>query len=177
MHSARFSSVYWYCEVEMTACDVVILGAGPYGLAAGAHLRNIQGLDVRVFGEPMEFWKAHMPEGMLLRSPWAASHISDPATALTMDAFGNELGVRIPTPIPLDRFVEYGLWFQRQAVPEIDRRRITRIERDSHRLPCNSQRWRAIAVAPGRNRRRNCVVCPPATAVRRTAIGTRHARL
>jgi len=115
----------------MTACDVVILGAGPYGLAAGAHLRNIQGLDVRVFGEPMEFWKAHMPEGMLLRSPWAASHISDPGTALTMDAFGNELGIRIPTPIPLDRFVEYGLWFQRQAVPEIDRRRIFRIERDS----------------------------------------------
>lgn len=49
-----------------------------------------------------------------------------------MDAFGNELGVRIPTPIPLDRFVEYGLWFQRQAVPEIDRRRIIRIERDTH---------------------------------------------
>jgi FAD-dependent urate hydroxylase len=113
----------------MTGCDVVILGAGPYGLAAGAHLRSIQGLDVRVFGEPMEFWKSHMPEGMLLRSPWAASHISDPRTALTMDAFGNHLGVRIPTPIPLDRFVEYGLWFQRQAVPEIDRRRITRIER------------------------------------------------
>ncbi len=115
----------------MTVCDVLILGAGPYGLAAGAHLRAIQGLDVRVFGEPMEFWKSHMPEGMLLRSPWAASHISDPATALTMDAFDHELGVRIPTPIPLDRFVEYGLWFQRQAVPEIDRRRITRIERAS----------------------------------------------
>jgi len=72
-----------------------------------------------------------MPEGMLLRSPWAASHISDPATALTMDAFGNHLGAQIPTPIPLDRFVEYGLWFQRQAVPEIDCRRITRIERGS----------------------------------------------
>jgi hypothetical protein len=84
-----------------------------------------------VFGEPMEFWKAHMPEGMLLRSPWAASHISDPGTALTMDAFANQLGVRIPTPIPLDRFVEYGLWFHRQAVPEIDRRRITLIEKSS----------------------------------------------
>ena len=115
----------------MTACDVVILGAGPYGLAAAAHLRNIPGLDVRVFGEPMEFWKAHMPEGMLLRSPWAASHISDPGTALTMDAFADNLGVRIPTPIPLDRFVEYGLWFQSQAVPEIDRRRITRLEKVS----------------------------------------------
>jgi hypothetical protein len=48
-----------------------------------------------------------------------------------MDAFADNLGVRIPAPIPLDRFVEYGLWFQRQAVPEIDRRRITRIERVS----------------------------------------------
>jgi FAD-dependent urate hydroxylase len=115
----------------MTGCDVVILGAGPYGLAAGAHLRAIPGLDVRVFGEPMEFWNAHMPEGMLLRSPWAASHISDPGTALTMDAFAKDLGVRIPTPIPLERFVEYGLWFHSRAVPEIDRRRITQIEKSS----------------------------------------------
>src|SRR5580693_6493530 len=115
----------------MTNVDVTILGAGPYGLAAGAHLRQIKGLDLRIFGEPMEFWKSHMPEGMLLRSPWAASHISDPGIVLTMDAFDKDLGVRIPTPIPLDRFVEYGLWFQRQAVPEIDRRRITRIERAS----------------------------------------------
>ena len=38
-------------------CDVVILGAGPYGLSAGAHLRNIKGLEVRVVGEPMDFWK------------------------------------------------------------------------------------------------------------------------
>jgi FAD-dependent urate hydroxylase len=115
----------------MTRCDVVILGAGPYGLAAAAHLRNIPGLDVQVFGEPMEFWRSHMPGGMLLRSPWAASHISDPRTALTMDAFGQQLGVQIPRPIPLDRFVEYGLWFHRQAVPDIDRRRIARIDRVS----------------------------------------------
>jgi pyridine nucleotide-disulfide oxidoreductase len=80
----------------------------------------------------MEFWSSHMPEGMLLRSPWEASHISDPQTTLTMDAFAAHLNSRIPTPIPLDRFVEYGLWFQQQAVPDIDRRRITRIEKDSN---------------------------------------------
>src|SRR5205823_1386790 len=38
-------------------------------------------------------------------------------------------GRGIPVPIPLDQFVEYGLWFHRQAVPEIDRRKIERIER------------------------------------------------
>jgi cation diffusion facilitator CzcD-associated flavoprotein CzcO len=118
--------------VGVKTVDVTILGTGPYGLAAGAHLRQIQGLELRIFGEPMEFWKAHMPEGMLLRSPWAASHISDPQTALTMDAFRDRNGIQVPTPIPLDRFVEYGLWFQREAVPEIDRRKITRIDKDSN---------------------------------------------
>ncbi len=112
----------------MLNCDVAILGAGPYGLAAGAHLRNIKGLDVRVFGEPMDFWKSHMPEGMFLRSPWAASQISDPQSSLTMDAFRQATGTEISKPIPLDRFVDYGLWFQSQAVPEVDRRHIERID-------------------------------------------------
>jgi cation diffusion facilitator CzcD-associated flavoprotein CzcO len=116
----------------MTRVDVTILGAGPYGLSAAAHLNQIRGLELRIFGEPMEFWKSHMPEGMLLRSPWEASHISDPKTALTMESYGTEIGIDIPRPIPLDRFVEYGLWFQRQAVPQIDRRRIARIEKESN---------------------------------------------
>jgi cation diffusion facilitator CzcD-associated flavoprotein CzcO len=118
----------------MVNCDVAILGAGPYGLAAGAHLRNIKGLDVRVFGEPMDFWKSHMPEGMFLRSPWAASSISDPHSSLTIDAFRRAIGEEIPAPIPLDRFVDYGLWFRNQAVPEVDRRLIQRIDRDSARF-------------------------------------------
>src|SRR5580700_10943166 len=116
----------------MTNVDVTILGAGPYGLAAGAHLRQIKGLDLRIFGEPMEFWNSHMPEGMLLRSPWAASHISDPQTALTMDSYAKSLGTSIPKPIPLERFVEYGLWFHRQAVPDVDRRKIARVERNAN---------------------------------------------
>jgi FAD-dependent urate hydroxylase len=115
----------------MSTTDVTILGAGPYGLAAGAHLRQIKGLELRIFGEPMEFWSSHMPEGMLLRSPWEASHISDPQTVLTLDAFCTQLNTRLRTPIPLDRFVEYGLWFQQQAVPAIDRRKISRIEKNS----------------------------------------------
>ena len=49
-------------------CDVAVIGAGPYGLSAGAHLKA-KGIAVRVFGEPMEFWANKMPEGMLLRSP------------------------------------------------------------------------------------------------------------
>jgi FAD-dependent urate hydroxylase len=113
----------------MPTCDLAILGAGPYGLAAGAHFKQLKGLDVRIFGEPMDFWYAHMPEGMFLRSPWASSHISDPQTSLTMDAFRDQLGSDIPKPIPLEQFVSYGLWFQKKAVPDLDRRKITRIEK------------------------------------------------
>ena len=56
----------------MTRSDVAILGAGPYGLSAAAHLRTINGLDVHCFGEPMSFWIRKMPVRMLLRSGWAA---------------------------------------------------------------------------------------------------------
>lgn len=134
--------------------DVTVLGAGPYGLSAAAHLRNIKGLDVRVFGEPMEFWKCQMPEGMFLRSPWAASHLSDPAARRTFDHFRQDTGAPVPVPIPLDQFVQYGLWFQKQAVGEVDRRRITRIERDpkGFRLTLNDGEscvTRRVVVASG----------------------------
>ena len=35
---------------------------------------------------------------------------------------------QFPKPIPLDGFIDYGQWFQRQAVPELDRRIIRLIE-------------------------------------------------
>lgn len=112
----------------MTGCDVAILGAGPYGLSAAAHLRTIKGLDVQAFGEPMVFWKRNMPKGMLLRSGWAATHIADPSQSLTLEAFRNASRNHFSSPVPLDRFVDYGLWFQHQSVPDLDRRKIICIE-------------------------------------------------
>ena len=51
----------------MTEVDVLVIGAGPYGLAAARALRA-RGLSVLVLGRPMGFWRDHMPAGMLLRS-------------------------------------------------------------------------------------------------------------
>ena len=48
----------------MANCDAVILGAGSYGLAAANHLKEVKGLEVKIFGEPMAFWDRNMPEGM-----------------------------------------------------------------------------------------------------------------
>jgi FAD-dependent urate hydroxylase len=112
----------------MSRCDIAIIGAGPYGLAAAAHLRTVKGLDVHSFGEPMSFWERNMPVGMLLRSGWEASHIADPKQSLKLEAFQAATRQLFSTPVPLDRFVEYGQWYQQRAVPDLDRRKITRVE-------------------------------------------------
>ena len=109
-------------------CDVAIVGAGPYGLAAASHLRQIKGLDVAIFGEPMLFWRTAMPSGMLLRSAWSASHIADPNGILGLDAYKVSSGNHLAAPITLERFVDYGLWYQRTAVPDVDTRKVSRIQ-------------------------------------------------
>jgi pyridine nucleotide-disulfide oxidoreductase len=134
--------------------DVAIIGAGPYGLAAGAHLRQIAGLDVQVFGDPMEFWKAQMPAGMFLRSPWSASQISDPASQFVLGNYRKLLGREIPAPIPLDDFVLYGLWFQRNAVPSLNQQRVANIHRNSPGFQLtldNGESWtaRRLVIAGG----------------------------
>jgi lysine/ornithine N-monooxygenase len=111
----------------MTRCDIAIIGAGPYGLSAAAHLRQIDGLAIKVFGRPMSFWANNMPSGMLLRSPWIASHISDPGRTLTLDAFRTATGKQFSKPVPLARFVEYGRWFQQQVAADLDERWITEV--------------------------------------------------
>src|SRR3954452_14432855 len=108
-------------------CQVAIVGAGPYGLSAAAHLRAAN-VETRVFGEAMEFWSKQMPEGMLVRSVWEASHISDPRRALTLDAYVKERGLKLRRPMPLSDFIQYGRWFQQQVVPDLDPRRVATIE-------------------------------------------------
>jgi thioredoxin reductase len=106
--------------------QVAIVGAGPYGLAAAAHLRSA-GVEACVFGEPMVFWKRQMPLGMFLRSSWEASHISDPDGSLTLDQYEAIHRTRLPRPVPLNDFIEYGEWFQGQVVPELDHRLVAKI--------------------------------------------------
>jgi hypothetical protein len=113
----------------MQGSNVTIVGAGPYGLAAAAYLRAV-GVETRIFGEPMEFWKEQMPVGMCLRLSWDASHIADPRQKLTFDDFCRHNGNHVSKPIPLDRFVDYGQWYQRVAVPEVERRKVVKIDLD-----------------------------------------------
>ena len=69
-----------------------------------------------------------MPAGMLLRSPWAGSHISDPKGELTLDTYRSASNNHLSASIPIDRFIGYGHWFQGHAVPDVDRRKVTDIQ-------------------------------------------------
>jgi hypothetical protein len=140
-------------RLKLTDLDVAVIGAGPYGLSAGAHLKAA-GLGVCVFGEPMVFWARKMPEGMLLRSPREASNISDPSSAFTLDVFEAASKPSPSAPIPLDTFVEYGLWFQRQLGSVSDQRAVVSVNRESwgfslHLADGEVVRCRRVVVAAG----------------------------
>lgn len=109
--------------------EVAIIGAGPYGLSAAAHLKA-RGLEVRVFGEPMEFWANKMPEGMLLRSPRVASNISDPEHVFTLEAYEAAAKIAPSAPLPLGTFVEYGRWFRHHLGSSLDLRTVARVDQD-----------------------------------------------
>jgi cation diffusion facilitator CzcD-associated flavoprotein CzcO len=130
-------------------CEVAVVGAGPYGLSLGAHL-NSAGIETRVFGRPMSFWREHMPKGMKLRSPWAATHIVDPDNLLSLDAYAAVTSLGRPDPLPLEDFVCYGDWFQRTALPDLDTRHVAMIE--------GSGRGFALALDDGTSARARRVV-------------------
>ena len=133
--------------------DVVVMGAGPYGLSIAAHLLG-RGLKVAVFGKTMDLWHNFMPKGMLLRSYWWATHLSDPQQAFGLDRYLHEQGLTIVDPVPGETIATYGDWFQKHAVPTVDPTFIQTIERkeehfevtlvDGRVVICSS-----VVMAPG----------------------------
>jgi len=110
------------------AFDVVVVGAGPYGLSTAAHLLG-RGLRVAVFGRTLEMWRDHMPKGMLLRSHWWATNLSDPRKYYEFERFVRESKHEKGYPLPIETFIDYGLWFQQRAVPDVDETYVASIER------------------------------------------------
>lgn len=99
--------------MDNNSIDLVIIGAGPFGLSA-ASFANFHQIDYMVIGKPMAFWKENIPENMYLRSgtDW---HL-DPYGNYTIETF---LKSRNKTPedvkpLPLTLFLDYAEWFQEQ---------------------------------------------------------------
>src|SRR4051812_6747947 len=114
----------------------VVIGAGPYGLAAAAHLIG-RGVSVRVFGEPMSAWLSNMPRGMFLKSEPSASDISAPSRGYGLADYCRAHGMTPlrdgEQPIPIELFTSYGTWFQEQLVP-VERERITNVAANGGRF-------------------------------------------
>jgi thioredoxin reductase len=107
--------------------DVVVMGAGPYGLSTTSHLLA-KGLNVAIFGKPIQFWREHMPQGMLLRSHWWATNLSDPREDYTVAKYFQRQGASPFDALPIETFIDYALWFQQQAVPNVEETYISSIE-------------------------------------------------
>jgi hypothetical protein len=110
--------------------EVAIVGAGPYGLSLAAHLKSAA-VPFRIFGSPMESWRKHMPQGMLLKSDGFASNLSDPESSFTLERFCAQEGIEYhatDVPVRLESFAAYGLAFQRHFAPELDEKLLTSLE-------------------------------------------------
>ena len=94
--------------------NTLIIGAGPFGLGLAAYLQGRR-YDYQIVGKPMEFWKQHMPEGMLLRSN--ANWYIDPDHQWTIDRFlTTHYPSRLPAdPISREQYIAYTEWFIQQA--------------------------------------------------------------
>ena len=78
----------------------------------------------------MNFWANGMPAGMLLRSPRAASTISDPSSSFTLEAYEAASGTKAVKRVAWETFVAYGKWFQQQNACNLDQRSITEVRRN-----------------------------------------------
>jgi FAD-dependent urate hydroxylase len=108
--------------VSAPAVPIAIVGAGPYGLSVGAHLRA-RGLEFRLFGTPMASWLQQMPAQMFLKSVGFASNLSDPTGHHTLRRFCFDHSLSYEDdvwPVPLTTFAAYGLWFQRRLLPDAE---------------------------------------------------------
>ena len=135
--------------------DVVVVGAGPYGLSIAAHLRG-RGVRFRHFGKPMELWRTAMPAGMFLKSQGFASNLSDPEATHTLGNFCRETGREYGdygVPVPLDTFVAYGDWFRKAHAPDLDERMVERVS--------TAGTGYELAVTGGERVRAREVVCAP----------------
>lgn len=89
---------------------VLILGAGPFGIAMAAEARSL-GIGHVVVGRPMSFWQQHMPAGMLLRSgcDWHLDPNGRDAIERFLEMRGQTSSDVEPLSLPL--YLEYAQWF------------------------------------------------------------------
>jgi thioredoxin reductase len=100
-------------DEAMRRTELLVVGAGPYGIAVAAYAKSL-GLDVALVGRPLELWKSHMPRGMFLRS--APDWHLDARGIATFEAYlaAQPRGLSDARPVALGTFIDYASWFMAQ---------------------------------------------------------------
>lgn len=90
--------------------DVLIIGAGPFGICLAAHFKKL-GMDYLMVGKPMEFWKNNMPDGMYLRSTcdWHLDVSGEDTIELFLKTQSRQR--KDVEPLSLKFYLSYVQWF------------------------------------------------------------------
>jgi FAD-dependent urate hydroxylase len=113
----------------MTTSEVLVLGAGPYGLSISAHLGGL-GVDHMVVGRPVDTYRSHCPVGMNLKSEPYGSAISAPGKGLDIATYCAQKGFDYASrvgPLSLERWLGYADWFAESLVPEVRDEMVTEV--------------------------------------------------
>ena len=132
--------------------EIAIVGAGPYGLSAAAYLRK----------SGHEVSRVRRAAAVLERTDTgrhgAAFAVSRqqhrrPELELALPDYERDTQQTLSIPIPVDRFVDYGRWFQARAVPDLDQRQVRSVEftSDGFRIEVDDDAFEAerVVIAAG----------------------------
>jgi len=111
----------------MKTTEVLIIGAGPFGLSISAHLRS-SGVDHLIIGTAMDSWRVYSPSGMFLKSEPYGSDFASPVGGYDVAAFSKSHGldyVHRLGPLSLERFLDYADWYTAKLVPDVLDDRVT----------------------------------------------------
>jgi lysine/ornithine N-monooxygenase len=116
----------------LSKIDIVIIGAGPYGLSLAAHL-GAQNIEHRIFGRPMWFWSQVAKAGSerYLKSFCFATNLSSPKPGFTLVDYNRPRGLETFDPCSMANFTSYGQWFQQHNAPWVEPVDVVNVEREN----------------------------------------------